>query len=78
MTTKVATMVPQRGQAAASSLKVKAALALAKTDINLSLPAELVNDDVIVTGKIHKILILHEYKREFGFDTQIQLSLEKR
>ena len=32
MTTKVATMVPQQGQAAASSLKVKVALALAKTE----------------------------------------------
>ena len=45
MTTKVATMVPQQGKAPASSLKVKVASALAKTDKNLYLPAELVNDN---------------------------------
>ena len=68
MTTKVASMVPPRGQAAASSLKVKVASALAKTNLNLSLPAELVDDDVIITGTKHKILILQEYKTEFGGD----------
>ena len=62
MTTKLAMMVPPRGQAAASYLKVKVALALAKSDLNLSLPEELVDDDVIVTGMKHKILILQEYK----------------
>ena len=66
MTTKVATMVPQRGQAAASLLKVKAASVLAKTGLNLSLTAELVDADVIVTGTKHKALILQEYKTEFG------------
>ena len=78
MTTKVATMVPQQGQAAASLLKVNVTLALAKTDINLSLPAELVNDDVIVTGTKRKIIILQEYKREFGFDNPDSIVTRKK
>jgi len=68
MTTKVATMVPPQGQAATSSLKVKVTSARAKTNLNLSLPAELVNDGVIVTGTKHKICILQEYERESGLD----------
>jgi hypothetical protein len=79
MTTKVATMVPQQGQAAASSLKFKVSSALAKTDINPSLPAELDNDcDVIVTGTKHNILILQEYKREFGSDNPDSIVTRKK
>jgi len=78
MTTKVATIVPQQGQAAASLLKVKVASALAKTNINLSLLAELVYDDVIVTGTKHKILILHEYEREFGSNNPDSIVTRKK
>ena len=78
MTTKVATMVPQRGQAAASLLKVNVALALAKTNIDLPRPAELVNDNVIVTGTKHKILILHEYGREFGSNNPDSIVTRKK
>ena len=35
----------------APSLRVRVASELAKTDVGLSLPSELVDDDVIVTGK---------------------------
>ena len=63
MTTKVATLVPPHGQAAAFSLKVKVDSALAKTSKDLYIPAELVDDDVIITETKHKILILQEYKR---------------
>jgi hypothetical protein len=55
--------------ASASSLKVKVASALAKMDLDLSIPSELVDDDVIVTGKKHKMLFLQEYEAEFGGDT---------
>ena len=43
-------------------LRVRVASVLAKADIDLSLPSELVDDDVIVTGKKHKMQILKEYK----------------
>jgi hypothetical protein len=45
---------------------VKVASALAKSDLCLSLPSELVDDDVIVKGKKHKMQILQEYEAEFG------------
>jgi hypothetical protein len=47
-------------------LRVRVASALAKTDLGLSLPSALVDDDVIVTGKKHKTQILQEYEEEFG------------
>ena len=78
MTTKVATMIPHQGQAAASSLKVKVTSALAKTELNLSLPAKLVDDGVIVTGTKHKICILHEYKREFGSNNPDSIVTRKK
>jgi hypothetical protein len=49
-------------------LRVKVASALTKTDLDLSLPFELVNDNVIVKGKAHKMQILQEFKAEFGAD----------
>ena len=78
MTTKVATMVPQQGQDAVSLLKVKVASALAKTGTNLSIPAELVNDDVIVTGTKNKALILQEYETEFGGDIPDSIVTRKK
>ena len=64
--------------ASASSLKVKVASALAKMDLDLSIPSELVDDDVIVTGKKHKMLILQEYKAEFGCDTPKSIVTRKK
>ena len=52
----------------ATSLRVKVASALAKTDLDLSLPLELVDDNVIVKGKCHKMQNLQEYDEEFGDD----------
>ena len=52
----------------AHSLRVRIASELAKTDIGLSLPSELVDDDVIVTGKKHKMQILKEYEAIYGAD----------
>ncbi len=49
-------------------LRVKVASALVKTNLDLSLPFELVNDDVIVKGKAHKMRILQEYESKFGAD----------
>ena len=51
----------------APSLRLRVASALAKTDLGLSLPLELV-DDVIVTGTKHKMQILQDYEGEFGAD----------
>ena len=47
-------------------LRVRVASALAKEGLGLSLPSELVDDDVIITGKKHKMQILQEYEAEFG------------
>ena len=52
--------------ASASLLKVRVASALTKMDLDLSIPSELVDDDVIVTGTKHKMLILQDYEAEFG------------
>jgi hypothetical protein len=41
---------------------------LAKADTHLSLPSELVDDDVIVKGKKHKMQILTEYEDKYGAD----------
>ena len=46
--------------------RVRVALALAKSDLGLSLPSELVDDDVIVKGTKHKMQILQDYEAEFG------------
>ena len=78
MTTKVTTSVSPRDQAAASLLKVKVALALAKTAKDLYIPAELVDDYVIVTGMKHKILIFQEYKREFCSDNPDSIVTRKK
>ena len=50
----------------APSLKVRVASALAKEGVALPLPTELVDDDVTITGKKHKMQILQEYEAEFG------------
>jgi len=52
----------------APSLRVRVASALAKTDLGLSFPLELVDNDVIVTGTKHKMQILQDYEAEFGAD----------
>jgi hypothetical protein len=52
----------------APSLRVKVSSALAKTDIGLSLPSELVDNNVIIKGKQHKRQILQEYEANFGAD----------
>ncbi len=49
-------------------LRVKVASELAKTDLDLSLPLELVDNNVIVKGKACKMQILQEYEAEFGTD----------
>ena len=48
--------------------RVQVASALAKTDLGLSLPLKLVDDDVIVTGTKHKMQIIQDYEAEFGAD----------
>jgi len=50
----------------APSLRVRVASELAKADIDLSLPSELVNNDVILKGKKHKMQILTEYEATYG------------
>ena len=63
----------------ATPLRVKVASALAKTDLDLSLPSELVVNDVIVKEKAHKMQILQEYKAEFRADhPKINHHKEKR
>ena len=52
----------------APSLRVRVASELAKADIGLSLPSELVNDNVIVKGKKHKMQILTDYEATYGAD----------
>ena len=59
-------------------LRVKVASALEKTDLDLFLPSELVNNDVIVKGKAHKMQILQEYKAEFELTTQDQSSQREK
>ena len=49
-------------------LRVRVALELAKADIGLSLPSELVDNNVIVKGKKHKMQILMEYEATYGAD----------
>ena len=60
--------LPQRSTLTtlAPSLRVKVASALARTDSGLSLPSELVDDNVIVKCKEHKKRILQDYDAEFG------------
>ena len=50
----------------APSLRVRVASELAKTDVGLSLPSELVDTDVLVTGRKHKMQILNEYEATYG------------
>jgi len=57
---------------------VKVASALAKRDFHLSIPSEPVNDDVIVAGTKHKMLILQEYKGKFGGDTHKSIIMRKK
>ena len=64
--------------APASSLKVKVESALPKMDLDQSLPSELVDDDVIVTGTKHKMLILQEYEAEFRGDTPKSIVTRKK
>ena len=52
----------------APSLKVRVASELAKTGMGISLPSDLVDNDVIVTGKKHKMQILSEYEATYGAD----------
>jgi hypothetical protein len=47
-------------------LTARVASALAKTNLGLSLPSEMVDDDVIITGKKHKLQILQDYEATFG------------
>ena len=49
-------------------LIVRVASELAKSDIGLSLPSELVSNDVIVKEKKHKMQILKEYEATYGAD----------
>ena len=61
---------PKRSTATmtASLLRVRVASELAKADTNLSLPSELVDNNVIVKGKKHKMQILTEYEEKYGPD----------
>jgi len=52
----------------APSLRVIVASALAKTDLGLSIPLELVNDDVIITRTKHKMQIIQDYETKYGGD----------
>ena len=47
---------------------MRVASELAKADTGLSLPSELVDNDVIVKGKKHKMQILTEYEDKYGAD----------
>ena len=62
----------------APSLRVRVASALAKTDLGLALPSELVDDDVIVKGKQHKIQIPKNTKQSLEMTTQNQSSQRKK
>ena len=62
----------------ATQLRVKVASALAKTDLDLSLLSELVNDNVIAKGKAHKMQILQEYEAEFGTDHPISIITKRK
>ena len=48
------------------SLRMSVASELAKTDLGLTLPSALVDNDVIVKGKKHKLDILTEYEDKYG------------
>ena len=69
---------PQEGQAPALSLNIKVSTALTQTDTNLSLPAQLVNDSVIVSGSKHRDCILQEYERDFGNDNPTSIITWKK
>ena len=49
-----------------SLTRLGVASAMAIADLEISLPHVLVGDDVIITGKKHKMQIFQEYKDEFG------------
>ena len=51
---------------------------MAKRDSDISISPEPVNNDVIVTGTKHKMLILQEYKEKFGGDTQKSIITRKK
>ena len=51
---------------APSQTRLGVASAQAISDLGISLPAVLVGNDVIITGKKHKQQILQEYEDEFG------------
>jgi len=57
---------------------VRVTSALAKTDLGLSLPLELVNSDVIVTWTKHKMQILQDYEAEFGADFPKSIIIRKK
>ena len=52
--------------AQAPLLRVRVESALTITDLGPTLPSELVDNDVIVKGKTHKMQILQEYEDKFG------------
>ena len=54
------------------------ASAMAIADLDVSQPAVLVGDDVIITGKKHKMAILQEYEDEFGSNHPKQIITRKK
>ena len=60
---------PRKATTKAPLLRVRVASELAKADMGLSLPSELVDNNVIVKGKRHKMQILAEYyEATYGAD----------
>ena len=71
---------PKRSAATtmAPLLRVRVASELAKADTGLSLPSELVNDNVIVKGKKHKMQFLTEYEDKYGADFSNPIITKKK
>jgi hypothetical protein len=64
--------------AQATLLRVKVASALAITDLDLTLPSALVDDDVIVKGKKQKMQILQDYEDKFGAEYPHSITTKKK
>ena len=64
--------------ASVSQLQVKLASALVKSDLDISIPSEPVNDDIMVAGTKHKMLISIRNMKKNLEETTKHLSSRKR
>ena len=57
---------------------MKLTSALDKRDLDISIPSESVDDDIIVAGTKHKMQILQDYEAEFVGDFKKSIVTRKK